>query len=177
MSLSSSDLCDAMMASVDKKTAGTEAMDALGKAISDYLNSNNEVTFAWSGYLPPPASTKDPATSCKGSITGVAIALTQSKKTSASEAQSALSKDIIAGVEKATYTTDSASGFLCSSGPIKGAGKLSTLSLSITGPSMKEAYTQMASQIVDWFKSIKPTTALAGTHGSYAGTATFTSVS
>lgn len=177
MSLSSSGLKSAMISAVRNKTEGTQAMDALGDAISKYLNDNNAVTFAWVGVGPPPASAPDPVVVCQGKVSVVAVKLTQSKSKEPSVAQAKLGLDIVAGVSKGTFTTDSSAGFSCGSGSLALAPTIAALSINITGPSMDEAYNQIAGQVVSWFKGLKPTAPLSGAHGSFTGTATLTAIS
>lgn len=173
MPVVSADLKGKMLDATKGKTDNMASLSALGKAIGDYLNANNKITFAWVGV--DPLGKPDPVTTCTGVISGMTVTLTPSMTGEKSVAQLKMSTEVKAGVALGTYTTDN--GFSCGVGAMASAPTLSALNLNITGPERDAAYDQMASQIVSWFKALIPTIQVSGSHGSFVGAATPTAIS
>lgn len=177
MSLSASALKSKMVSAVSGKTEGDQAMVALGTAIGDYINANAEVEFSWVAFMPPPPSTKDPASTCKGKISGVKITLTQCGSSEYSVAMSKLASDIMMGVALGKYTTDASTGFVCSYGSLATAAL--GLSVAISGKDQDEAFSKLAGNIIDWITGLVPSIPVMGIHGAFTvgGIATPKSIS
>lgn len=173
MPVVAANLKNKMLDATKGKTDNVASLSALGTAIGDYLNANNKITFAWVGV--DPVGKPDPVTTCTGVISGMVVTLTPSMTKEKAVAMLKLSTEVKTGVALGTYTTNN--GFACGVGAMASAPTLATLSLDITGPERDDAYDQMASQIVDWFKKLIPTIPVSGAHGAFVGAATPTAIS
>jgi len=71
MAMNPKAMCDAIKAEYDAVTKNTDwkngkrpaplaYVDAFDKGLTEYVEKNMEITYAWSAVLPPPASTPDP---------------------------------------------------------------------------------------------------------------------
>lgn len=175
------DLESAMKAAVNGMTDPAAANTALGNAISNYINTNAEVTFSWAAAQtapPPPTGAPDPLLVANGKVSGVAIVLTPSGSTDAAASQAALASSIVAGVSAGTYTV-SDPGFSVSPGSLATAPTISSLALSPTGQA-EGGMLDIATKIVTWLKTLIPAAPCGGTHSVppavFTGSATATAI-
>ena len=142
----------------------------LSKAINDFLVQRTIVTFAWAATNSQ--GSPDPATTCKGKVSGISISLKQHATGFRSwEVQ------IEAGVSAGTYTPDSP--WSCSPGSMGSAPSIPSLHLEVasgSANSQNAALENIAQQIIDWYVGLVPSAPCSGSHSAYNGAATPTKV-
>jgi hypothetical protein len=136
-------------------------VQAFDRGLTDYVEANMEITYGWSGILPPPASTPDPVTSFKSELVIPDKTIGQPPNVSAwgPLIMDCLAKAVIK--HQADFTAIQ-------------AGTLAIQTLVIQPPPgvYPGPLMGICTQIYAWLLQCTSPAALAGTHGPYSGSTT-----
>ena len=173
MSLIATDLKNLMIAdlSIITVTDGASgALNVLATTITDYINTNAEVSFAWNAILPATPFTVDPTTTASGTLTGISIALTPSLATTQVDGLAQLSSEIIAGVKLGSYNITDI-GFITVPQLLTSAPTIDNLVISIDASTQADSMLKLAQDIIGYITGLIPTIPVLGSHGSYTAPA------
>jgi hypothetical protein len=172
MSMSAEAMCAAIKKEYDDVTAsvawkkGERAaplayVQAFDRGLTDYVEANMEITYGWSGALPPPASTSDPVTSFKSEL------VIPDKTIGQPPTIAAWGPLIMACFAKTTTKHEADFSKVA-------AGTLAIKTLAIQPPpgAYPGPLMGICAQIYAWLLQCANPAALAGTHGPYSGATT-----
>ena len=175
MSLNTNDLKDTMKDSVNNLTDSSAAMTALGNAIANYILNNIEFVFAWTAtnsVSPYDVENTTPS----GEMITLIITLSPSGSTDSSTSLSQFGSQITTGIQSGTLNITEA-GYTTT--PVTWSN-IPVLSISMNQETTPDAaFLSISNQIIDWLTDSgnKPSASCAGSHGTYVGAGTVSSVS
>ena len=175
MSLSVTDFKNAIKNSVSGATDSSIAMLALGNAIATYILNNIEFTFAWiRTNSVPPYDVEN--TTPSGEMITLTVTLTPSRSTDSNTSLSQFANEITLGIKTGTLNITE-TGYITT--PVTWSN-ISNLNITMNQETTPDtAFLNIANLIINWLinPSNLPSIPCAGTHGTYVGSGTVTSVS
>ena len=175
MSINAQDLADTIKSELNGADNAPDANLSLGTAITNYFKDNTEFTFAWTAALTSPPYTPDPTVTASGKFIILNVICTPSGASEASTAMTLFASQIMAGfIGSIANITDG--GFSTSPTPLSSAALISSLVINVSGGNQDDALLSLATQLVNWVKTLIPTTPCSGSHGAYVGIGVCTQV-
>lgn len=166
MALIPSALAQKLLQATNNAKSAEIGLSNMGKAISEYLVQNAEITFSWNGAKStssPPVP--DPLTIGNGKIISMPpITIIPSMATNKNTSNSNLGIQIALGISLGIYNLNPS--WVTSPGMI---GNMPPIKINLSGNNREKAMLQLATQIIDAIKKYKPVMPCVGLRGPFIG--------
>lgn len=167
------DLKDLLISNLDGITDATLALSTVSSTISTYIKDNAEISFSW--VASNPSGDPDPTITAQGEIVSLDIEITPSLADNQASAFVILTTQVTTTTALGIYNiTDT--GFVTSSGSLSSSPSIGAFTLVVSGTDQEAAMLQFAQAFVDYIILQLPTSPCSGTHGTYTGIGTITSI-
>jgi len=167
MAMVASAMASSIIGSINQSSDPTDANNKFYKGLCDYVEANAQVFYAWSAALPSPPNTPDSTVVIQAKIK-TSGSLSPSGATDCASALSAFASTLNANAS--LWVIQWPTGFALSP-----AFVIPTITFT---PSMADnqqsAMTHICQEIINGLKKATPTA--SGSHGSFIGVASFTSI-